>query len=75
MKYPEYLSIDNWLFKHIEPDYFCQKYKPIGGLIPENIYIAVNRQLNISKDLRTYEGLIAYGCTEPDDQELLRLLK
>lgn len=75
MKYPKYLSVGNWLFKHIEPDWFCQKDRPVGGLIPENLYLVFGRDLNISRDLRTYEGLTAYGCTEPSDEELLRLIK
>ena len=75
MKYPMYLSVGNWLFKHIEPDWFMQKDRPVGGPIPENLYIVHDRGLNISRDLRTYEGLIAYGCTEPSDEELLRLIK
>ena len=75
MNYPKYLSIGNWLFKHIEPDWFYQKDRPVGGNIPENLYIDFNDQLNLSRDLRTYEGLVAYGCTEPDEKELLRLLK
>lgn len=75
MNYPKYLSIGNWLFTHIEPDWFYQNDKPVGGSIPENLYITVNNQLNLSRDLRTYEGLIKYGCTVPDDKELLRLMK
>lgn len=75
MKYPKYLKIGNWLFKHIEPDWFYQHDNPVGGPIPENLYIDVNAQLNISRNLRTYEGLIAYGCEVPDDKELLRLIK
>lgn len=77
MKYPKYLSVGNWLFKHIEPDFFVQKDRPVGGPIPENLYHSVHsfRAVNLSEDLRTYEGLIAYGCTEPDDKELLRLIK
>lgn len=75
MNYPKYLSIGNWLFKHLEPDWFTQNDKPVGGLIPENLYYVCDKQLNLSRDLRTYEGLIAYGATEPDDKELLRLIK
>ena len=77
MKYPKYLSIGNWLFKHIEPDFFVQKDRPVGGSIPENLYNAVHsfRALDLSRDLRTYEGLIESGCTEPDEKELLRLLQ
>ena len=77
MKYPKYLSIGNWLFKYLEPDPFVQRNGPIGGPIPENLYYVVftYRAMNFSKDLRTYESLIEYGCTEPDDKELLRLLK
>lgn len=75
MRYPKYLKIGNWLFKHIEPDWFYQHDNPVGGPIPKDLYLAVSKQLNISRDLRTYEGLMKYGCTEPDDQELLRLLK
>ena len=76
MKYPKFLSIGNWLFKHIEPDWFAQNDKPVGGAIPENLYIVANLDdYNFGKHLRTYEGLIAYGCTEPDDKELLRLIK
>lgn len=75
--YPKYLSIGNWLFKHIDPDWFCQHDKPVGGPIPENLYCAVCsfRALDLSKDLRTYENLINYGCKEPDDKELLRLIQ
>lgn len=77
MKYPKYLSVGNWLFKHLEPDWFAQKDNPVGGPIPENLYYAHHdfRALDLSRDLRTYEGLIEYGCTEPDDKELLRLIK
>lgn len=75
MKYPKYLSVGNWLFKHIEADWFMQKDRPVGGPIPENLYYDLGRELNLSRDLRTYEGLIAYGCTEPSDEELLRLIK
>ena len=76
MKYPKYLSVGNWLFTHLDLDDFTSK-NPVGGPVPENLYIVVNRYraVNYSTDLRTYEGLIAYGCTEPDDKELLRLLK
>lgn len=75
MKYPQYLSIGNWLFQHLKKDEF--ETSPVGGPIPENLYISLSswRALNLSKDLRTYEGLIANGATEPDDKELLRLLK
>lgn len=75
MKYPKYLSIGNWLFIHLQKDVF-EDYT-VGGPIPENLYYVYStfRTLNLSKDLRTYEGLIAYGCTEPDDEELLRLIK
>ena len=77
MKYPQYLSVGNWLFKHLEPDWFVQKDNPVGGPIPENLYVSTStyRAIDLSKDLRTYEGLIAYGATEPDDKELLRLIK
>jgi hypothetical protein len=74
MKYPKYLSVGNWLFKHIEPDWFYQNDKPVGGPIPDNLYYDCDMLLNLSRDLRTYEGLIEYGCTEPDEKELLRLL-
>ena len=75
MKYPKYLSVGNWLFKHIEPELFINNDSPVGGKVPENLYLAVFDNINISKHLRTYEGLIAYGCTEPSDEELLRLIK
>lgn len=79
MNYPKYLSIGNWLFVHIETDFFIQKDKPVGDPIPENLYVDATGyhgiSINLSKDLRTYEGLIAYGCTEPSDSELLRLIK
>lgn len=76
MNYPKYLKIGNWLFKHIEPDWFMQMDGPVGGPIPENLYLAIGRNLNITRDLRTYEGIIAYGHYEiPDDTELLRLIK
>lgn len=75
MKYPQYLSIGNWLFQHLKKDEFesCS----VGGPVPENLYAVVSsyRAINLSKDLRTYEGLMANGATEPDDKELLRLLK
>ena len=74
MNYPKYLSRGNWLFKHIEPDFFAQREGPVGGPIPENLYIVVGKW-DLSKHLRTYEGLIAYGAIEPDDAELLRLSK
>ena len=62
---------------HIAPDTF-DKY-PVGGAIPENLYIVGpfydGLYLNLQKHLRTYEGLIADGATEPNDKELLRLIK
>lgn len=77
MKYPKYLSIGNWLFIHIAPDTFASH--PIGGAIPENLYIVGpfydGLYLSLQKHLRTYEGLIADGAIEPDDKELLRLIK
>lgn len=77
-KYPTYLSVGNWLFVHIEPDWFANRDNPVGGSIPNNLYIVSASDsgisMNISKDLRTYEGLIEYGCTEPDKNELIRLL-
>lgn len=75
MNYPKYLSIGNWLFKHIEPDWFAQNDRPVGGSIPENLYYAVFDDLVLSKHLRTYEGIIADGGQVPDDKELLRLIK
>lgn len=74
MKYPKYLSIGNWLFVHLQKDGFDNH--TVGGPIPENLYyVCPNfRALNLSTDLRTYEGLVKYGCTEPDKKELLRLL-
>lgn len=78
MKYPKYLSVGNWLFTHISVDKYAQHDHSVGGAIPENLYIACidydGIALNLSKSLRTYEGLIAYGCTEPDNKELVRLL-
>ena len=75
MKYPQYLSVGNWLFMHLKKDDFTDI--TVGGPIPENLYIVHSwyRAPDLSKDLRTYEGLIAYGATEPDDKELLRLIK
>lgn len=75
MKYPKFLSIGNWLFIHIEKDSF--ESHTVGGPIPENLYYAYHsfKALDLSNDLRTYEGLIEYGATEPDDKELLRLIK
>lgn len=75
MKYPKYLSVGNWLFMHLEKDHFMSD--KVGGAFPENLYVVYPRYeaINLSRDLRTYEGLIEYGCTEPDDKELLRLVK
>lgn len=75
MKYPRFLSVGNWLFIHLQKDEF--EDRTVGGEIPQNLYYAYHRfkGLDLSKDLRTYEGLIKYGCTEPDDKELLQLLK
>ena len=75
MKYPDYLSVGNWLFKHLKKSNF--EDHTIGGPIPENLYISIDswRAPDLSRDLRTYEGLIASGATEPDDKELLRLIK
>lgn len=77
MKYPKYLSKGNWLFVHIEADPF--EKNPVGGAIPNNLYIDCfgygGVEFNLNKRLRTYEGLIEYGATEPDDKELLRLIK
>lgn len=77
MKYPQYLAIGNWLFMRLVPDVFTQRENPVGGPIPENLYIVLCsfRGFDLSKDLRTYESLIAKGATEPSDVELLRLLK
>lgn len=75
MKYPKYLSIGYWLFKHIEPELFINKDNPVGGPVPENLYLAVFDSINISKHLRTYEGLIEHGAKEPSDKELLGLIK
>lgn len=76
MNYPKFLSIGNWLFIHIGVDNFDTH--PVGGPIPNNLYIAnpsySGIDLNLSKNLRTYEGLIEYGCTEPSKEELMRLL-
>ena len=75
MKYPKYLKIGNWLFMHIRKSAFADK-NPVGGPIPENIYIALGWSApNLSEDLRTYEGLIGDGAEVPSDEELLRLLK
>ena len=75
MKYPQYLSVGNWLFMHLKKNDFADI--TVGGPIPENLYVSIStyRAIDLSKDLRTYEGLIAYGATEPDDKELLRLIK
>ena len=75
MKYPKFLSIGNWLFKHISPELFINDSYIVDGKVPENLYYAVSNDLNLSRDLRTYEGIIADGGKEPDDQELLRLIK
>ncbi len=77
MKYPQYLVIGNWLFMRVVPDHFAQRDNPVGGPIPENLYITLFsfRAFDLAKDLRTYENLIAKGATEPSDAELLRLLK
>ena len=75
MNYPKYLQIGNWLFVHIRKSPFVGK-NPVGGPIPENLYIAVGYYApDLSQDLRTYEGLIEYGAEIPNDEELLRLLK
>ncbi len=77
-KYPKYLSIGNWLFIHIEADSFINNDNPVGGKIPDNLYMAHTSysgiNLNLSRNLRTYEGLIEYGCTEPSKEEIIRLL-
>ena len=75
MNYPKYLSIGNWLFKHLSPELFINNSYVVGGKVPENLYYAFSNDLNPSRDLRTYEGSIASGATEPDDKELLRLIK
>lgn len=76
MKYPKYLSCGNWLFVHLQSNPFAQQDNPVGGPIPENLYVSVcYRAPDLSSDIRTYEGLIAYGCEVPSDAELLRLLK
>lgn len=74
MKYPKYLSVGNWLFIHLQKDGF--EDHTVGGPCPENLYYAHHyfRSLDLSRDLRTYEGLIEYGCTEPDEKEIIRLL-
>lgn len=75
MKYPRYLSIVNWLFEHIENEHYYTV--SVGGPRPENLYMVISRyrSLNLGTDLRTYEGLIADGATEPSKEELLRLLE
>lgn len=75
MNYPKYLSIGNWLFKHISPELFINDSYVVGGKVPENLYYAVSNDLNLSRDLRTYEGIINNGGKEPDEKELLRLIK
>lgn len=75
MKYPKFLSIENWLFKHISPELFINDSSVVGGKVLENLYYAVSNDLNLSRDLRTYEGIIANGGQIPDDKELLRLIK
>ena len=74
MEYPRYLSIGNWLFTHIENDHYYDV--SVGGPRPENLYMVLSRyhSLDLGCDLRTYEGLIASGATEPSKEELLRLL-
>ncbi len=71
-KYPTYLSIGNWLFIHIEANKF--ETNPVGGEIPNNLYMVNDLCFDLSKNLRTYESLIKYGCTEPDKKEIIRLL-
>lgn len=77
MNYPKYLSIGNCLYIHIAPNRW--ENNPFGGPVPANLYIDCltygGIELNLSRDLRTYEGLIAVGATEPDDKELIRLIK
>ena len=77
MKYPKFLSIGNWLFVHISPNPW--EKNPFGGAVPANLYACCftygGIELNLSRDLRTYDNLVAVGATEPDDEELLRLIK
>lgn len=77
MKYPKFLKIGNWLFIHISVDPF-EKHS-VGGNLPENLYTCCfgydGLELNLNKHLRVYEDLIKNGATEPDDKELLRLIK
>ena len=77
MKYPKFLSIGNWLFVHISPNPW--EKNPFGGAVPANLYahwITYDGiELNLSRDLRTYDNLVAAGAAEPDDKELLRLIK
>lgn len=75
MKYPQFLTIGNWLFEHIEPNSFYDI--KVGGERPTNIYIVRHgfQAIDLSTGLRTYEGLIENDATEPTDKELLRLIK
>ena len=75
MEYPQFLAIGNWLFMHLRKNSF--EKDSVGGACPENIYIVYSRWSapDLSRHLRTYEGLVASGATEPTDNELLRLLK
>lgn len=75
MSYPKYLSIGNWLFKHLSPELFINNSYVVGGKVPENLYYAFSNELNPSRDLRTYEGIIGNGGKVPSDEELLRLIK
>lgn len=75
MKYPKYLQIGNWLFKHISPGLFINNSPVVGGKVPENLYYSISDDLNLGRDLRTYEGIINDGGKVPSDGELLRLLK
>ena len=75
MNYPKYLSIGNWLFKHLSPELFINDSYVVGGKVPENLYYSISNDLNPSRDLRTYEGIINAGGKVPTDEELLRLIK
>ena len=75
MNYPKYLSIGNWLFKHLSPELFINDSYVVGGKVPENLYYSISNDLNPSRDLRTYEGIINDGGKVPTDEELLRLIK
>lgn len=68
---PQYLYIDKKLFQYLDMDN-DDTFKR-----PQNLYIyrrALSANLDIERDIYTYEDLIAHGAKEPNSEQLLKLV-